>query len=129
MTRTVAEWIADNPDQSIPPRVRLRVFERANKRCVECTRQIRGGDWQADHVVALINGGEHRESNLQCLCTECHKRKTAGDVAEKSAIYGTRLKEARIKRPSPWRPMPGTKRSGIKKRMNGIVERREPGGI
>ena len=63
--RSVEEWIGATPDTAIPPRVRLRVFQRAEGRCEECTRKLMPGDqWQADHVVALVNGGANRESNL-----------------------------------------------------------------
>jgi 5-methylcytosine-specific restriction endonuclease McrA len=33
--------------------------------------------WELDHIVPLIDGGGHEPSNLQTLCTPCHKRKTA----------------------------------------------------
>jgi 5-methylcytosine-specific restriction endonuclease McrA len=40
-----------------------------------------------DHKVALINGGEHRESNLFPALKDKHRAKTADDVAEKSKTY------------------------------------------
>ena len=36
--------------------------------------------WELDHIVPLIDGGGHEPSNLQTLCTPCHKRKTAGEA-------------------------------------------------
>jgi 5-methylcytosine-specific restriction enzyme A len=33
-----------------------------------------------DHIVALVNGGEDDESNLQSLCEEHHRLKTAQDL-------------------------------------------------
>jgi 5-methylcytosine-specific restriction endonuclease McrA len=33
--------------------------------------------WELDHIVPLIDGGGHDLTNLQTLCTPCHKRKTA----------------------------------------------------
>jgi 5-methylcytosine-specific restriction protein A len=123
MTRSLPEWIADKPNQSIPPRVRVRIFDKCKGRCAQCTRVIRGGQWQADHVVALINGGEHREHNLQCLCTDCHKTKTAGDVAVKSKIARVRAKHLGIKNRNS-RPIPGSKASGWKRTFsNGWVRR------
>jgi 5-methylcytosine-specific restriction endonuclease McrA len=32
--------------------------------------------WQADHIIEVINGGEHSLENLQTLCITCHKKKT-----------------------------------------------------
>jgi 5-methylcytosine-specific restriction enzyme A len=35
---------------------------------------------EVDHVVALVNGGKDADDNLQSLCVECHKLKTAEDI-------------------------------------------------
>jgi 5-methylcytosine-specific restriction enzyme A len=87
MPRSVEEWIGKTDDTPAPPRVRLRVFERAQGVCACCTRRIEAGQrWEADHVVAIINGGANRESNLQLLCEWCHDAKTKRDVREKSVI-------------------------------------------
>jgi 5-methylcytosine-specific restriction endonuclease McrA len=51
-----------------------------------------------DHVSALINGGQHRESNIQLLCSACHKVKTKADVAEKSDAYRKQLNAAEIRK-------------------------------
>jgi 5-methylcytosine-specific restriction enzyme A len=87
MPRSVSEWIAKNDDSPIPPRVRLRVFERYGGICYLSSRQIRPGDvWAVDHIVSLINGGEHRESNLAPVLVEPHKKKTKADLAEKAIV-------------------------------------------
>lgn len=101
MARSPALWIGKTDDQAIPPRVRLRVFEAAGGRCQCCGRKLGPGDkWQADHIIALINGGAHSEANLQCLCDWCHKAKTREDVAEKSKSARIRQRQAGI-RPAP----------------------------
>lgn len=99
MTRALPEWIAKHDDQAIPPRVRLRIWMRSFGHCINCTRAMRAGEApQFDHIIALVNGGQHRESNLQLLCFTCHAVKTKTDVAEKSAVYTKRLKHTGIKR-------------------------------
>lgn len=35
---------------------------------------------EIDHIVALVNGGADDETNMQCLCKECHRIKTAKDL-------------------------------------------------
>ena len=89
MTRSVPEWIGKSSDSAVPPRVRLRIFQRYDGRCqCGCNRTIRSGEaWQCEDTIALINGGERRESNLKPWLTEHHKVKTAQDVAEKSRVY------------------------------------------
>lgn len=125
MARKTEEWVGKTDDEAIPARVKLRIFEKFNGHCACCTNKIIGKLKPAyDHIVALINGGENRESNLQLLCTECHKVKTAGDVAEKSRAYGARLKAVGIKAKSKSKPMPGSRASGFKRKIGGGVVRR-----
>ncbi|MEH6676175.1 HNH endonuclease [Phenylobacterium sp.] len=98
--RSVPEWIGKTPDAKIPPRVRLRVFERHGGRCHLSGRKIMPGDlWDCDHIVALINGGEHREFNLAPALRSKHREKTAEDVAEKSKTYRIRAKHTGVIRP------------------------------
>lgn len=121
MSRSLPEWIGTNDDTPIPPRVKLRIFERYNKTCCVCSRPVVGRLLPAyDHIVAIINGGRNIESNIQLLCSACHTAKTATDVAEKSAIYNKRAKRLKLKRR---RLIPGSKGSGFRKKMDGTVVR------
>lgn len=126
MSRSVEEWRGANDDSPVPPRVRLRVFQRADGRCQgPCGRKLAPGDsWECDHVVAIINGGGNRESNLAVKCEWCHAKKSATDVAEKSAVYERALRHAGIKRQPKGRPMAGTRASGWKHKVNGEWIRR-----
>lgn len=91
--RTAEEWIGKDDDQVPPPRVRLRVFDASGGRCYICSRKIAAGEyWQADHVIALCNGGANREDNLKPACRNCCYTKTAEDVGEKSDIAEKRKK-------------------------------------
>lgn len=100
--RSVKEWIGKTPDSRPPPHVRLRIFERFKGRCHWSGRIIRPGDqWDVDHVKALINGGEHRESNMApILRGKPHKEKTAQDVAEKARNYRKRARHVGLS-PAP----------------------------
>lgn len=122
--RSVPEWIGATDDTKIPDRVKLRVFEAAKRLCQDCKRPIRGGDtWECDHIKAIANAGENREANLQCLCGWCHATKTKSDVGEKSVTARKAKKAAGITK-SRWPAMPGTKASGLKKKMSGEVVKR-----
>jgi len=97
VSRSVPEWIAKHDDQAIPPRVKLRVWERCGGRCALSGRKLMPGDaYDFDHIKALANGGEHRELNLQLVSREAHKIKTAADVAEKSKVARIRAKHLGI---------------------------------
>lgn len=39
--------------------------------------------WELDHIVPLIDGGGHETTNLQTLCTPCHKIKTTREANER----------------------------------------------
>lgn len=111
--RSVPEWIGATPDTPIPPRVRLRVFEAYGGVCYLSKRKIRAGDkWEAEHVIALANGGENRERNLAPALVEPHKAKTANDVAIKAKTDRIRKKHLGIA-PAPTRKLQGR---GFKKR-------------
>lgn len=91
--RAIEEWIGKNDNDNIPSRVKVRTFERYGGHCAICTLAVVGKLRPTyDHIIALINGGEHRESNLQLLCVPCHAIKTKADVAEKSITYRKRAK-------------------------------------
>lgn len=90
--RSRPEWSGGTDDASVPPRVRLRIFDAFDGRCqCGCGRKIRPGErWEPDHKIALINGGLHAESNLRPMLTEHHRAKTKLDVATKSRTYRKR---------------------------------------
>lgn len=100
MPRAVEEWIGKTPDTKVPPRVRLRIWKREGGKCHLSGRKILAGDrWDLDHRVALINGGEHRESNLFPALRDKHREKTARDVAEKARADQSFKKHLGITRP------------------------------
>lgn len=101
MARPVKEWIGKHHGVNIPPWVRLRVFDRDGGICHLCKLPIKTGEtWQADHVVALINGGEHRETNLAPAHSHCHVGKSAQDLREKAKVAKVRGKHTGAVRPS-----------------------------
>jgi 5-methylcytosine-specific restriction endonuclease McrA len=121
MSRSVPEWRGKTDDTAIPPRVKVRLFERSSGRCADCNRAVLGGlRPRYDHRIALVNGGENRESNIQLLCHECHNAKSKDDVAEKSALYDKIIRRMKFKRK---KLIPGSKGSGIRRKMDGTVWR------
>jgi 5-methylcytosine-specific restriction protein A len=115
--RQVPEWVGASPDSPIPDRVKRRVYIRFDGRCHWTNRKILATDhWDVDHVKALCNGGQNRETNLApILRGKPHKEKTALDVAVKKKTYRTRSKHLGLKSPSKsW----NTK---VRRKMNGEV--------
>ena len=55
--------------------------------CVRCQAKGRvsvAKEW--DHIIPLWKGGKDEESNLQGLCTPCHKDKTREDMGLRAKL-------------------------------------------
>jgi 5-methylcytosine-specific restriction protein A len=116
MSRSVPEWIGKTDDSAIPVRVKLRVHAKAEGLCAKCGVEAATG--QYDHIIPLIIGGENRESNLQFLCTPCHKAKTKLDVKLKAKVARVRSRHLGLRKPSRF---PGSRDSKFKKKIDGSV--------
>jgi 5-methylcytosine-specific restriction protein A len=117
--RAVEEWIGSSPDAKVPPRVRLRIFERHGGRCHISGRKIAPGEpWELEHVIALCNGGENRESNLAPALKDKHRIKTAADVAERAMIDRKRKAHSGIR---PKSKFPCSRDSRFKRTLDGRV--------
>jgi len=85
--RSIPEWIGASPDAAIPPRVKLRILERQDRKCGLTGCPIPPGiapDY--DHKIALRDGGEHRETNLHAVMPDAHRKKTAREAKERAKI-------------------------------------------
>lgn len=112
-TRERPEWIATHPDQAIPKVVKLRIWEREGGRCYLSGQKIMPGDvYEFEHVIAIANGGEHREGNIRLALKAAHRVKTSADAKLTAKIRRQRLKfigawpEAKRKiqsPPDPWK--------------------------
>ena len=101
MSRAVPLWAGKTDDTPIPPRVRLRVWDRCLGRCHRCERKIPTGDaWIIEHRVAIILGGANAEENLCLTCSWCKPLKDAEDVAEKSKTARVRARHVLPREPS-----------------------------
>lgn len=60
--------------QTVAQQVRPLILERDGYQCVYCGAP----DFlEVDHIQALSRGGSNEESNLQTLCRDCNRRKSA----------------------------------------------------
>jgi 5-methylcytosine-specific restriction endonuclease McrA len=112
MSRSNEIWVGKTADSAIPARVKDRIFEKFEGVCPKCTRDLRPGHWECDHVIPLILGGPHAEDNLQPLCADpCHSAKTKLDVKLKAKVAGIRKHHIGIKKPRTilgWKRFDGT---------------------
>lgn len=128
MTRPLPEWIGRTDETPLPPRVKARIIERQDGICAcGCGQPFTAKDpAEFDHVLALILGGENRETNMQGLRPGCHRSKTTADVAVKSRDQRKSKKHLGIA-PRSRCPLPGGKASRWKRTVGGrVVPREEP---
>jgi 5-methylcytosine-specific restriction enzyme A len=125
MSRSLPPWIGKTDDDPVPPRVRLRVYIRFMGVCGICTTKIDGKRWVCDHKVAIINGGLNHEDNLWPIHEKCDRKvKTPTDVAMKAKNDAVAMRHIGIKKRKS-RPMPGSRESGIKRKIGGGIEWRK----
>jgi len=59
---------------------------RSEPLCRHCTANGRvTASTVPDHILPLALGGSDDDSNIQCLCVECHDRKTRKDFGQRAA--------------------------------------------
>jgi 5-methylcytosine-specific restriction enzyme A len=109
----------------IATRERLEIFTRTSGVCHICGGRIDGvrEAWEVEHIIPLAQGGDDHGDNLAPAHVKCHRAKTSVDAT--NTARAKRREAAHIGAKAPSRnPMPGSKASGLRKRMNGTVERR-----
>ena len=124
MARATSEWIGKTDDTAIPPRVKLRIFEAYDGKCYQTGRKLSAGEYDFDHVVALCNGGENRESNLAPMYRPAHRKKTKADVAQKAKDRRVKMKHMGMTTKAKVPMMNGRP---IKKKMDGSVVYKDTG--
>lgn len=78
-----------------------------------------------DHVILEANSHDNSLENCAATCKRCHGWKTRNhDTPMAAKTVRQRDKIGLGIRRKPGRPMPGSKASGIRKRMDGTVEKR-----
>ncbi|GLK78017.1 hypothetical protein GCM10008171_32710 [Methylopila jiangsuensis] len=103
-------------------KVRAAAFLRAGGCCESCRAKLKVGEGEVDHVLPDQLGGEPTLDNARVLCRACHRAKTAEDVRRIRKGDRQRDKHTGAWKPTS-RPLPGSRASGVRKRMNGQVER------
>jgi 5-methylcytosine-specific restriction enzyme A len=104
---------------------RLSLFLKRKGTCAACAQKIEAGKvWDIDHILPLALGGTNEPHNLQILCKPCHQSKTShSDIP--SIAKTKRLKARHLGAHAPsTRPIPGSRRSPWKRKMNGSVMKR-----
>ena len=110
--------------KEFPQRIKLAEWEAAGGKCRKCGHKIKVGERRVfDHIVPDALTGLNDQENCQLLCGPCDKAKTKTDVRmirkadrQKAAHVGAKTRKGR--------PLPGSKASGWKHKLNGTWEKR-----
>ena len=106
--------------QSISPMRRLKLFEDAGGICYLCGLKIQAGQlWDVEHRIPLALGGADNETNMSPAHKSCHAPKTVEDFGRIAKAKRQKAKHFGMNRPS--NPMPGSRASKWRKRMDGTV--------
>lgn len=103
--------------RSFTQKQRIKIFTRQNGLCDICKGKLTAGAYEIDHILALVHGGSNDDDNLRAVHAKCHRDKSNEDVTANGKVK--RVVAGGTKRKG--RPLPGTRASGLRKRMNGEV--------
>ena len=122
MSRTVKEWIGKTDDTAPSAACKRRILDRQDNKCAITGLPFTPKDPpKFDHIVPIWLKGKNRESNLQAIRGEPHEIKTSNEAKVRAKVNKVRSKHLGLKKTK--RPLPGSRASGIRKRMDGTVER------
>jgi hypothetical protein len=77
-----------SPGESIPERVRRRVWQRDRGACVVCgTRE----KLRFEHIIAVGRGGSNSVRNLELRCSSCHQLKPGPDETQRSDLFSSAI--------------------------------------
>lgn len=78
--------ISPTPRRKMTKARAAKIFLREQGRCYVCSIKLRVGidKYQIEHPDPLCLGGSDDDADLRVICDNCHKAKTAQDVAAKA---------------------------------------------
>lgn len=109
--------------REFPAKIKLAAWTRCGGNCEGCGRKIVGLP-EYDHDKPDGLGGEPTLENCKVLCGMCHRIKTHEHDRPRMQKADNQKKSAANIKPKTRNPLPGSRGSKFRKRMDGTVERR-----
>lgn len=130
MPREVPEWIGRRPESMPTQKVLLRLYDRQNGLCA-CGCGLRMNFdtdvIDCDHILALKDGGENREGNLQLLLQVHHRTKTRAENIARADADRHKAKAFSVTRERKGSSFKTNRDGPYKKRMDGTLVLRATG--
>ena len=79
------EPVDPTPRASMTAKRKLEVLLAHKGCCAKCGEKITDGEWDANHIIPLFQGGADDNSNLEPLHRRCHRELTDGKHAAENA--------------------------------------------
>ena len=86
----------DKPEKrrAVPRSWKIEAYAKQGGKCARCREPFDIREMEADHIIALAQGGQHKRHNIQMLCRECNRSKGANSLFRESKLgYGTVLEQ------------------------------------
>lgn len=110
--------------RSLNTKRRLELFNAHRGICHICAGKIQVGEaWEVEHIIPFAMGGEDGGDNLAPAHIKCHSVKTKEDVKNVAKAKRREAKHLGIKA-ERGPAIPGSKRSGWKRKLDGTIVRR-----
>ena len=115
------------PRQVLTDHQRAKLFLERGGICHRCTVKITlGRRWYDEHLQSLGTGGTNAWDNRVLTCENCFHPKNSEDSKKLAKMRSTAVSNIipPSQRQKKGRPIPGSKRSPYRKKIDGTVERR-----
>ncbi len=115
------EDVGTTPRGSLSAKRRLQAWERTGGTCVICEEPIDGvrERWIVEHIRALELGGADELTNMGPAHEACGREKTRDDHAR--TALAKRQKARHLGATVAARPLPGSRSTALKRKLNGTV--------
>ena len=104
---------------NLSTRRKLAIWEREKGLCMLCGCRLQPGSFIYEHVRALELGGSDTDDNIRLTCLPCAGEKTRDDHGR--AAKAKRVKSRHLGLKKSKNPLPGSKGSKWKRKMDGTI--------
>lgn len=112
--------------KALSPKQRMQLFVDRGGVCCVCKGKIHVAEkWIVEHLDPLSRTGTNDLSNLDVAHEKCARSKTSKEATERSKIRSVATKHFGAGKKRKGAPMPGSRDSKWKRRLDGTVVRRD----
>lgn len=119
----MTEDVGTTERKPLNTRRKLAIWEREKGLCMMCGCRLQPGHFIYEHVRALELGGADADENIRLTCLPCAGQKTRDDHSKAAKAKRVKAKHLGLKKSK--NPLPGSKGSKWRKKMDGTIVPRD----